>query len=50
MDQMKRYAIYYAPREGAFAEAAAAWLGWDTPRGQEVAQALPAALADAGKA
>ena len=44
MDQMKRYAIYYAPREGAFAEAAAAWLGWDMPRGQEVAQALPAAL------
>ena len=45
MDQMKRYAIYYAPREGAFADAAAAWLGWDMPRGQRAAQALPAALA-----
>lgn len=33
MDQMKRFAIYYAPRDGAFADAAAAWLGWDLARG-----------------
>ena len=29
MDQMKRYAVYYAPRPGAFADRAADWLGWD---------------------
>jgi hypothetical protein len=38
MDQMKRFAIYYVPREGAFADAAAAWLGWDLLRGCAVAQ------------
>ena len=38
MDQMKRFAIYYAPRGGAFADAAAAWLGWDLTRGRAVAQ------------
>lgn len=26
---MKRYAVYYAPRPGAFADRAASWLGWD---------------------
>lgn len=42
MDQMKRFAIYYAPRDGAFADAAAAWLGWDLARGRKVGQpALP---------
>lgn len=43
---MKRYAIYYAPPEGAFATRAAGWLGWDAARGQAVAQpdlGLPAA-------
>ncbi len=34
MKDMKRFAIYYAPQEGAFADAAAAWLGWDLARGQ----------------
>ena len=34
MDQMKRYAVYYAPRAGAFADAAAAWLGWDAGDGR----------------
>jgi putative phosphonate metabolism protein len=29
MDGFERYAIYWAPRPGAFAETAAAWLGWD---------------------
>lgn len=46
---MKRYAIYYAPEAGAFADAAAAWLGWDVQAGQAVAQPqldLPQPLAD----
>ncbi|MEF9604921.1 DUF1045 domain-containing protein, partial [Paracoccus sp. PXZ] len=34
MDIMKRYAIYYAPPEGAFARRASAWLGWDAACGQ----------------
>lgn len=33
MDQMKRLAVYYAPRPGAFADRAAAWLGWDPTLG-----------------
>lgn len=33
MNDMQRYAVYYAPRPGAFADAAAAWLGWDASRG-----------------
>ncbi len=32
----RRYAIYYAPRTGAFASAAAGWLGWDVETGQPV--------------
>ncbi|MFC3181262.1 DUF1045 domain-containing protein [Cypionkella sinensis] len=49
MDQMKRFAIYYAPEPGAFADAAAAWLGWDLAFGQFVPQpalALPRSLAE----
>lgn len=38
MNPMKRFAIYYAPREGAFAEAAAAWLGWDLLHGRAAQQ------------
>ena len=38
---MKRYAIYYAPPPGAFAQAGAAWLGWDAATGQAVAQPDP---------
>ena len=45
MDQMKRFAIYYAPRDGAFANAAARWLGWDLGRGCTVAQPDLAGLA-----
>lgn len=41
MGQITRYAIYYAPAPGVFADAAAAWLGWDAARG--VAAAQPAA-------
>jgi len=43
---MKRFAIYYAPREGVFADAAAAWLGWDLGRRCAVAQPDVPALAD----
>lgn len=46
MDQMKRFAIYYAPRDGAFADAAAAWLGWDLAQGRTVAQPDVAGLVD----
>lgn len=46
---MKRFAIYYAPEPGPFADAAAAWLGWDLALGQPAAQPvlpLPRNLAD----
>lgn len=49
MEKMKRYAIYYTPETGAFAGAAAAWLGWDVARGIAVAQpaiTLPHGLAE----
>lgn len=38
MKQMQRYAVYYAPRDGAFSTAAAAWLGWDAVVGNVVSQ------------
>lgn len=38
MEQMTRYAVYYAPEPGAFATAAASWLGWDPATGQVVPQ------------
>lgn len=41
MDQMKRYAVYYAPPEGAFATRAAAWLGWDAVMGAAVSGPVP---------
>ena len=47
---MKRYAIYYTAPPGAFATAAAAWLGYDVQTARDVAQAhipgLPRPLAD----
>lgn len=46
MENFKRYAVYYAPPAGAFAQAAAAWLGWDAELGQELTPpdlGLPAA-------
>jgi putative phosphonate metabolism protein len=46
MDQMKRFAIYFAPRDGAFADAAARWLGWDLAQGRAVAQPDVVGLAD----
>jgi putative phosphonate metabolism protein len=41
MENFQRYAIYYAPPEGGFADAAAAWLGWDLARGCAVVQPNP---------
>ncbi|WP_322573394.1 DUF1045 domain-containing protein [Pseudotabrizicola sp.] len=42
MDQMNRFAVYFAPRPGAFADATAALLGWDSVSGLSVPQpALP---------
>ena len=38
MNSFKRYAVYYAPAPGNFAQAAAEWLGWDPARGTEVTQ------------
>jgi putative phosphonate metabolism protein len=38
MDQMKRYAVYYAPRAGGFATRAAEWLGRDPANGQALVQ------------
>jgi hypothetical protein len=38
MTPMTRFAVYVAPRPGAFATRAAAWLGWDAARGQTVSQ------------
>ncbi len=38
MEKMKRYAIYYAPEPGPFADAAARWLGWDPSLGQAATQ------------
>ncbi|TKW67641.1 MAG: DUF1045 domain-containing protein [Paracoccus denitrificans] len=38
MTQYRRYAVYYTPPPGAFADFGARWLGWDTARGQLVPQ------------
>jgi hypothetical protein len=38
MDQIKRYAIYYAPRAGVFADRAATWLGRDPVTGRDLTQ------------
>ncbi|MEL6609249.1 MAG: DUF1045 domain-containing protein [Pseudomonadota bacterium] len=37
MERYSRYAVYYTPPEGAFADQLAAWLGWDGARGAPVA-------------
>lgn len=36
--RFRRYAIYYAPAPGRFAQAAARWLGWDAQTGRPVQQ------------
>ena len=40
MDVMQRYAIYYAPAPGAFADFTAHWLGWDAASGRSVDHAV----------
>lgn len=44
MEQMKRFAIYYAPPAGGWAEWAAAWLGWDPAGGRDMAHPAIAGL------
>lgn len=47
MMNFKRYAVYFAPRNGAFATHAARWLGWDVAIGEAVDQPrVPGLLAD----
>ena len=42
MDHYRRYALYYTPPQGEFADFGASWLGWDAARGAAVPQpALP---------
>ncbi|SFJ35101.1 DUF1045 domain-containing protein [Celeribacter neptunius] len=36
MENFKRYAVYYAPAPGPFADVCASWLGWDAFEGQEI--------------
>ncbi|WP_439103817.1 DUF1045 domain-containing protein [Celeribacter marinus] len=36
MTEYKRFAVYYAPPAGPFADAAAAWLGWNPSSGRTV--------------
>lgn len=46
MDQMERFAVYYAPRPGAFAALANDWLGWDPATGQLRPQPVVPGIAD----
>lgn len=50
MEQMKRYAIYYAPEPGPFADFTARWLGWDAagacPQPHPAVAGLPRPLAE----
>lgn len=38
MDHYRRYALYYTPPQGEFADFGAGWLGWDAAAGRAVAQ------------
>ncbi len=46
MHQMNRYAVYFAPREGAFAHRAAEWLGRSPETGQAVPQPVLSGIGD----
>lgn len=46
MNQIIRYAVYYAPRPGAFATRAAEWLGWSAETGQALPQPQLPGIAD----
>lgn len=44
MPPYRRYALYYTPPPGKFADFGASWLGWDAVRGEAVAQPEMAGL------
>lgn len=46
MDQMKRYAVYYAPREGAFAFRANEWLGREPGNDRDLPQPVLPGIGD----
>jgi hypothetical protein len=46
MDQITRYAVYYTPRDGAFARLAAEWLGWDPFTGKVLPQPVLPGIGD----
>ena len=46
MDQMKRFAVSYAPRPGALATRANEWLGWDPATGMALPQPQVPGIAD----
>jgi hypothetical protein len=46
MDQMKRYAVYYAPREGAFAHQANEWLGREPGNDSDLPQPVLDGIGD----
>ncbi|NEX48763.1 DUF1045 domain-containing protein [Pseudotabrizicola algicola] len=46
MEQMKRFAVYYAPRPGAFAARANEWLGWDPNTGHALPHAVVPGIDD----
>jgi putative phosphonate metabolism protein len=46
MHQMNRYAVYFAPREGAFAQRTAEWLGRNPETGQALSQPVLAGIGD----
>lgn len=50
MDQMKRYAIYFAPPAGPLMQAAAEWLGWDVEAGRPAPQPPIEGLEEATRA
>lgn len=44
MDHYRRYAVYYTPPQGEFADFGASWLGWDAGQGAAVPQPALAGL------
>lgn len=46
MDRIARYAVYYTPREGAFAFLANQWLGRDPATGNDLPQPVLAGIGD----
>lgn len=47
MQMMTRYAVYFAPRKGGFAQRTAEWLGRDPETGQTLPQPVLAGIGDA---